>query len=336
MDILIVKLGALGDVINTLPLASALKRQLNARICWLVEPLSVPIVSGHPSVDRVIRFERHQWPSAIGPLVRQLRRQRFDVCLDLQRTLKSAAFCMAAPSKRRIGFDCRRCKEMSWLYPFERIAPADPNAHMLAQYLEFAQHLGIRDPGVRWDITVPPNAPPGLPAAYIVLNIGASKPANRWTPEGFAAVADSVRRRHDLPCVLTGAREDTALARRILAVSAKGVTDLTGKTSIPDLTAVLAGSRAVVTGDTGPMHLAVAMGKPVVALFGPSDPRRTGPFRGRVVRRNTACSPCNRRRCPQPKCMTDIRPADVMPLIAEILGRSAPHDAPGTARPARV
>jgi len=312
MDILIVKLGALGDVINTLPLVINLKRHLEARIHWLVEPLSYPIISDHPYVDKVILFDRHRRRTSLVNVGRQIRAQIFDVTLDLQRIWKSGGFCMLARTRRRIGFDRKRCKEMSWVLPFERIPESDPKSHMACQYLEFAAYLGIRNGDVRWELPLSGEHHFGLPKDYVVLNIGATKPANRWTPEGFAGLAHAIHRRYGLASVITGGREEMGYARNITAIAGGEVVDLVGKTSVGDLKEVLAGSRFVVSCDTGPMHLAVALGKKVVALFGPSDPRRTGPFRGQVIQKSLECSPCNLRECGNPACMRAITHEDVM------------------------
>ncbi|HNY65676.1 MAG TPA: glycosyltransferase family 9 protein [Deltaproteobacteria bacterium] len=320
MDILMVKLGALGDVVNTFPLAVLLKRHLGARIHWLVQPLSHPLVSRHASVDNAILFDRKSWPETLPGVIGTLRGMRFDIALDLQRTAKSALFTYLSPARRRIGFDRARCKEMTWVLPFERIPAADPGGHMVRQYLEFARYLGVEEDGVTWDI--PAGDPPGcaLPERYVVLNIGATKPANRWKASSFAALAGLVKDRFGLPCVLTGGPEDRSMA----AVAASGtrgeVVDLVGRTTIMELVSVLAGARAVVSCDTGPMHLAVALGKEVVALFGPADPGRTGPYRGHVVMKDLPCSPCNRRDCSDPRCMDAILPEDVAAELERVLG----------------
>jgi len=316
MKILFVKLGAMGDVINTLPLAIALKERLGARIHWLVEPLSLPLVAGHPAVEKTIVFERKRWAGSIPEVVKAVRAERFDIVLDLQRTIKSGSFALAADGTRRIGFDKARCKELTWLFPFERIRPQDPKRHMLLQYLEFAEHLGIHDPEIRWDI--PCTGAPGfdLPDAYVVLNVGATKSANLWNVAGFASLADLIEERFGLPSVLTGAGAvDKALAGKIPGLTKIAAPiNLVGATSLPQLIRVLAGAKAVVSCDTGPMHLAVALSRPVVALFGPSDPRRTGPFRGEVIQKKLRpCIPCNQREtCENPVCMLAITPVDVM------------------------
>ncbi len=321
MKILIVKLGALGDVINTLPLACALKQIPGCTIDWLVAPLSLPLVASHRAVDKVIVFRRTA-KSALEA-VTALRKTRYDLVLDLQRILKSGLFTLAARADRRIGFDRERCKEMTWLFPFERIRAKDPGAHMLDQYLEFASHLGL-NPGVPvWDI--PRTALPykGLPDAYVVLNIGATKPANLWDTEKFSKLAQKIQTVLDLPCLITGGPEDGPRAQQILADCPAQVMDLTGKTSIPELIEVIGNAKAVVSCDTGPMHLAAALNVPLVALFGPSNPRRTGPYRGTVIRQPVSCSPCNLKHCTAPVCMDAITPDMVLGQLATEIGKTS-------------
>ncbi len=312
MDILIIKLGALGDVINTFPLVVNLKTKLDARIHWVVGPLSSPLVSGHPYVDKVIVFDKQKWKISLPHVVKQIRNQRFDITLDLQRILKSGMLTISAKTGRRIGFDKKRCKEMTWMLPFERIPVSNTQSHMLNQYLEFASFLDIPSNKVRWEIPVSGKTPFDLPQDYIVLNIGATKPANRWTEKGFAALIHKLKNKFHIDSVLTGGREDTGMSDSIVASSKSVVINLVGKTSLIELKEVLAGSKAVVSCDTGPMHLAVALGKDVVALFGPADPRRTGPFYGQVIQKGLPCVPCNKKKCNDPICMKEITPEDVI------------------------
>jgi ADP-heptose:LPS heptosyltransferase len=319
MDILIIKLGALGDVINTLPLVINLRRHLDARIHWVVEPLSFPIVSAHQSVESTICFNKHSWKQSLPEVLGKIRSRRFDICLDLQRIVKSSLMCMASKSARRIGFDKARCKETTWLFPFERIPASDPTKHMVLQYQDFAEYLGLAGNDIRWDIPVKGAAPFNLPQEYIVLNIGATKAANKWTPGGFSSLAVKVMERFRLPCVLTGAGEDKKMAMEIMEKGGNAVIDLVGKTSVEDLIEVLAGSSAVVSCDTGPMHLGVALGKEVIALFGPANPRRTGPYKGHVIQKPLSCSPCNKRTCSDPVCMHSIQSEDVLEKLDLVL-----------------
>lgn len=318
-NILFIKLGALGDVINTLPLAVNLKKQLNANIHWLVAPLSYPLVSGHPSVDRVILFDKKKWAASYLDVRRALKIDRFDLVLDLQRILKSGIFAMTAMADRRIGFDRKRCKEMTHLFPFERIPEGDPQAHMLNQYLEFGAYLGLKEWKIQWDIPVTGKTPFDLPDSYIVLNIGATKPANRWRPENFSELSKKIHQRLGLPSVITGGPEDGKMAGIISDMAEDCVINLVGKTTIHELKEVLFASKAVVSCDTGPMHLAVALGKKTVVLIGPSDPRRTGPYKGHVIQKPMNCSPCNGKTCQDPKCMDAITPDEVLSGLLQTL-----------------
>jgi lipopolysaccharide heptosyltransferase II len=319
MDILIVKLGALGDVINTLPLVRRIKIHFKANITWIVAPLSHPLVSNHPCVDHTVVFDKKKWASSILDVKAQLQSKYFDLSLDLQRTFKSASFCMLSKAKRRIGFDRKRCKDMSWIFPFERIPKSNPNAHMLMQYLEFADYLNVPTHDIKWEISASTKHPSALPQDYIVLNIGATKPVNRWTIDGFAALAGEIDQKFNLAAALTGGREDQDMADRIVDAAGHSVINLVGKTSIDELKNVLQCSRAVVTCDTGPMHLAVALGKEVIALFGPSDANRTGPFRGTVIQKAQNCSPCNKKKCKDPVCMEMISHEDVMRELERLM-----------------
>lgn len=319
MKVLLIKLGALGDVINTLPLAATLKEQLDARIHWLVEPLSYPLVAENPNVHRAILFNKKQWVRSLPGLIALLRQNRYDMALDLQRLIKSGLFCMCSRSHRRIGFDRQRCKEFTWLFPFERIPADDPLKHMAHQYLDFARYLGA-DPGViRWDIPITRRVSFPLPEKFVILNIGATASSKRWTAEGFASLAAEIPKRYGMSCVLTGGPEDVPLSNQIESLSPGAALNLVGRTSLLELKETIALSSAMVTCDTGPMHLAVALGKETVALIGPTNPRRTGPLKGRIVKQELDCMPCNKRECDNPVCLTGLSPEKVLEALDEIL-----------------
>jgi lipopolysaccharide heptosyltransferase I len=318
MKLLVIKLGALGDVINTLPLIINIKQSLNAEIHWLVAPLSYPLVKEHTSVDKVILFDKQNLKESLTTTIKEIRQTRYDIVLDLQRLLKSGFFCMVARTGRRIGFDRKRCKEMSWIFPFERIPHKDSNAHMLNQYMEFAKYLDIKNdaPGkVAWDIPWTNDAGQVnkyFTSDYIVLNIGATKPANRWCPENFAKLADMIKEKTNCKPVITGGKEDKTYSEKIQANACCDIQDMCGKTSLKELTVMIAGAKCVVSCDTGPMHLAVALGTDLIALFGPSNPDRTGPYKGTIIQQKLKCAPCNKKECDNPVCMEKIKPERVM------------------------
>jgi len=318
-EVLVVRLGAIGDVVNALCFAAALKRHAPAtRIGWAVHPLAAPLVQGHPAVERVHVLERSSWRSW-WRVVGEIRRQRYGLAVDLQRIAKSALLARLSGAPRVLGFDRARCKEQSWLWTNERIPAGDRHAHMLEQYLELARWLGVpaqpperslpRDPAAEaWAARLEAE----LGGAPIVINVGATKPANRWRPERFGELARALADARGAPLCLTGGPADRAAADQALAAAGAqaGLVDLVGRTSLLELVSLLARARLWIGGDTGPMHIAAAAGTPVVALFGAADERRTGPYGPghRVVRTHPPCAPCGRQRCPLPRhaCMDDL------------------------------
>ena len=318
--ILVIRLGAIGDVVNALVFASALKEHApGTHLAWVVHDLSRPLVEGHPLVDRVHLWRRGAGPSGVRQLLRELKRERYELAIDLQRIAKSALLARLSGAPRVLGFDRARTKELAWLWTTERIAPGDPGAHVIEQYLDVARHLSLPRPHTlhRWPadpaaVRFAEGLLGELGAPPVLLNIGASKPANRWEPARFGALAAALVRERGVPVCLTGGPDDVAAARVALeaAGDGRGVRDLVGRTSLRELGELCARARLFVGCDTGPMHLAAARGTPVVALFGPADPRRTGPYGSGhlVLRTSPPCAPCGRRTCNQPRhaCMLDL------------------------------
>ena len=297
--LLVVRLGAIGDVVNALVFATALKRHAadtsrTVEIGWAAHDLALPLVEGHPSVDRVHRWSKGSGVRGFRTVVQEVRAQNYELAVDLQRIQKSAALARMSGAPRVLGYDRGRAKEGSWLWARERIAPGDPHAHMVDQYLEFARHLGVDVPPERL-LPVDPEAEgwadafvQDIGAAPLQLNLGATKPENRWPPERFGELALALADGHDRPVCLTGGPADRETADAALAVcgAGAGIHDLTGATSLRQLVAFSARAELFIGCDTGPMHIAAACQTPVVALFGPADPRRTGPYGAghRVVR----------------------------------------------------
>jgi heptosyltransferase-1 len=303
--ILIVRLGAIGDVVNALVVANAIKRaDPTVVVGWAVHALSQPLVQGHPSVDHVHLWARGGGFAEWRRLVAELRAEQYELAIDLQRLAKSALLARASRAPRILGFDRARTKEFSSLWTRERIPPADRGAHMVDQYLEFAHYLGLHD--ARAEFLLPPDPASERWAADFVrehgspllLNLGASRPRKLWPAERFGELALAAERELGAPIAFTGSAQDAPLAARARAMSPEGRSgggwsDLTGRTSLLELAALQRRAIAVVTCDTGPMHLAVACGARVVALFGPGEPRRTGPYGQlqNVVRRHADGTP---------------------------------------------
>ncbi len=292
--ILIVRLGAIGDVTNALVVANAIKdADPGVVIGWAVHPLSLPLLEGHPSVDRV-----HPWPRKSGfagfrALMGSIRRARYDAALDLQRLQKSTLIARMSGAKRVIGFDRPRSKELSWIWTGERIAPGPRREHMALQYMRFPALLGAGLSAPRRSLPAPPAAENFATefveqnGAPLLINLGASKPEKLWPTASFRELLRTLhggRSGTDVgPLVLTGGPGDIPAAEALMEGS-HGVINLAGKTTLPELWELSRRSQAMVTADTGPMHLCAAVGTPVLAIFGPGDPARTGPYgRGHAV-----------------------------------------------------
>jgi heptosyltransferase-1 len=294
--ILIVRMGAIGDVVNALVLAAAVKRADPAvRIGWAVHPLSEPLVVRHPAVDRVHVWKRGGGIAEWRRIVREVREERYELAIDLQRLAKSAQLARFSGAERVLGFDRARTKEGSFLLTRERSPAGDAGAHMVEQYLEFARYLGLDVARAELRLPIDPEAEHWAQSwvrehgAPVLLNMGASKPRKLWPPERFGELARALLADQHTPVAFNGSPQDVSLAQRALATAGRrdGLHDLAGRTSLLQLAALQRRSRAVVACDTGPMHMAVACGARVVAVFGPGEPRRTGPYLQleRVVRR---------------------------------------------------
>lgn len=284
-SILVVRLGAIGDVTNALAFASACKAASpDTRIGWAVHPLAHPLVEGHPAVDRVHLWERGGGWSEWRRLVREIRDERYELAVDLQRIAKSSWLARSSGAPRVLGYDRRRAKELSWLLTREHIPRGSPHAHMVEQVMEFASYLGLASSPPRRDLPADERADvwaratvEELGGSPILVNLGASKPENRWPAARFGEVARRLLEDHG-PVALIGGPGDRAAAVEALSAGGGGIADLVGKTDLRQLYHLMERSRLFVGCDTGPMHLAASRGLPVVAIFGPADPRRTGPW----------------------------------------------------------
>ena len=238
-----------------------------------------------------------------GGLVRRLRAQPFDVVIDLQGLLKSAVWVYLARSPRKLGYD--RTREGSYRVLSDRLPPFDREAHAVRRYLNLAHHLGapVTPPRFRLGFDAEVDISPLLPTQtrddLVVLHPGARWPSKLWPAAAWARLGDWLSQEHGLEVAITGSAADQKLAEAILRQMRRPAHLLAGRTSLPELAAVLRRARLAVTTDTGAMHLAAALGTPVTALFGPTAPWRTGPFGEghEIVRLGLDCSPCYKRRC---------------------------------------
>jgi len=339
--ILLIKLSAVGDVVHCLPVLAALKKHLpNSRIDWLVEEASAEMLQGHPLLDRLWISYRKSWLSDIRRGRRQalleawrfakaLREQRFDLVLDLQGLYKSAVWTRWVKGRQKIGWS--GTKELTGFSLTETIGPENFRLHAVERYLDFIRHLGYH-PG-KPEFCIPIHredeervseilreANP-VKKALISLNPVAKWHTKLWSQTSFARLADRLVEELDAALAFTGGPEDRIYVDAIRSKMKKQAINLCGRTNLRELAFLYGKSRLVLSTDTGPMHVAASVGTPVVALFGPTDPKRTGPYGAvhRVVCSDIECRPCFKRNCDHMSCMNRITPEQVFRAVVETL-----------------
>lgn len=343
--LLIVKMSAVGDVVMTLPALEVIRRRYPAaEIDWLVEPPAAGLLLGHPDLNRVIISPRRQLGRLMkaGRLIlarrllrsfrRELRAREYDVVLDLQGLIKSAALVWQAHGRRKVGF--ARTRERTGWALTEKMPAYDPDRHAALRYLDAAVYLGGD-----WPEPLPEKyyAPPeaaraeaaellapltgsGSASGLVVLNPGAKWDTKRWPLDHWQALAARLVAETDLKLIITGGPDDEPLGQAISQAAETRVLDLCGRTTLPVLAAVMARADLVVTGDTGPMHLAASVGASGLAIFGPTRPWRTGPFGGhfQILTPPVDCLGCLKKHCPKP-CLELLTPEMVWERLAEAL-----------------
>jgi lipopolysaccharide heptosyltransferase I len=335
----LIKPSALGDVVHAMPVLSCLReRWPDAHFSWVINRGLVGLVEGHPDLDEVIPFDRSR--VGIGPrglalagrFLSDLRRGRFDLAIDLQGLCRSGLMTMATGAPVRVGrADAREGARLAYTHRIRSGA-----THAVDRLLDLASSFGadvsrprfrlpIRDEDRWWAR----EALDDLPRPRLVLNPGARWVTKRWPPEHFAEIGQRALSTLGASVVVVGAPEDRPLGQAILdRLGKRGwpVLDLVGRTSLTGLAAVAAESDVVLSNDTGPLHLAVAAGARVVAVFTCTDPEKTGPYGpdSAVVRTGVWCAGSCVRRCDRMECMGELSPDRVWPAVARML-RQAPR-----------
>jgi ADP-heptose:LPS heptosyltransferase len=330
MRVLIVLPGALGDVVRGLPLLGRLRHGWpTAHLGWAVESPSAPILDAHPWLDAVHVLQRRSGTARFLAFLKTVRREQYDLALDLGRGIKSASILRASGAPRRLGLDRRDGREGSWLMATERLPPQGVETPKLVQFLAFADRLGL--PAAPVEFGLAPRAAErqaadallaGLGSRLVVASLGSSCPSRRWWPEATAAVLDAVATRHGTSAVLTGTPADAEFAAAVTAAMRTPVRDLVGRTSLRELLAILARAAAVFGPDSGALHVAAALGVRVVSLWGATSAQRSTPWgqAGGVVEGRAACAPCFLASCPIGRvCMQSIEAATVQERLETAL-----------------
>ena len=280
-------MSAVGDAVHVLPLLTALKRHSpDVRVTWVLQPGAAALVRGHWAVDDIIEFERSRGWRAYPAVLRALASRHFDVVLALQVYFKAGIVTSFTKAPIKLGFDRARARDLNWLFTTDRV-PAREGQHVQDQYFEFLEALGIPHEPVVWDLGPWEHEREwqreffrqfDRPIAPIV--VGTSKPEKDWMPDRWAAVADALFHDFGLQPVLVGGRSARELSaeRIILDTAGTRVVSALGS-GLRNLVGIMDGAALVLSPDTGPLHMAVALNRPVISLMGFTNPKRVGPYR---------------------------------------------------------
>ena len=336
MNILIVKLSAIGDVVHTLPSLAALRQRYpDAHITWVVEEAASDLIMGHPHLDRMIISRRKSWIGAVQrgqissalkeakTFLSELRARRYDLVIDFHGLIKSAVIVLLSGGKRKLGYDS--LQELSGLFYNEKI-PEDMGKHAVDRYLDFARHLGVHSDTPEFIIAIQQENETRVRALLAAGGIGPNDPfvavspqalweTKLWSNQKFAQLSERIMQELILPVVFTGG--EGKATEGIQSFMTLPSVDIAGRTTLRDLACLYRKASLLVTTDSGPMHLAAAVETPVVALFGPTDPSRTGPHGNghTVIRMELPCSPCFFRTCDTKLCMREITVENVFQAI---------------------
>ena len=286
-NVCIVMMSAVGDAVHVLPVINALKRaNPKTRITWVLQPGPAALVRGHRSVDEIIVFDRSRGLMAFADVASELAKRRFDLVINLQVYFKAGIVTGAAHAPVKLGFDRARARDLNWLFTNRKIPP-HPVQHVQDQYFEFLTALGVSAEPVEWDLGPRPeerewqrNFAPSIDRPIASIVVATSKPEKDWIPERWAEVSDALYGKFGMQVVLVGGRSERELAaERIVMERAKHKPRSELGSGLRNLVSILDASALVLSPDTGPLHMAVALNRPVISFMGYTNPKRTGPYR---------------------------------------------------------
>ncbi len=342
MKILIVKLSSIGDVVHTLPSLYALRSAYPmAEIDWLVEEEAKGIIKGNPMINNLVVVKKRGFlkdPGRTWRVAKGLKARGYDMVIDFQGLFKSGIWVYLSGARRRIGFD--KGREFSHIFLNDKLDPYDPDKHAVDRYLQLARYAGGKVEEVRFPFKFSEDEKESVLGllkegnmvkneSFIILSPSARWETKLWGVEKFAELAEEINKRFGFKVVLVGSEADRGLLHEI-ASTANSVINLGGRTTLKELAFLMKLSLLVISVDSGPMHIASAVGTPVVAIFGPTAPWRTGPYGNNniIFRRVLECSPCFSRRCGDNICMKDITVREVMDGVVAIITGKLKFSAP--------
>jgi len=330
--ICLIKPSALGDVVQALPVLCALRRRFpEAKIAWVVASAYAELLAGHEALDELIQFDRSavslfsaSGRSELRRLAAALRSRRFDLSIDLQGLLRSGLICWLTAAERRVGMSDAR--EGSWLFYTDTVRIPPDCTLAIDRYMRVASSLGAEASRIEFRVPVPAEARrwaasalQGATGPLVGLAPGARWPTKRWPADRYAVVADGLVRHFGATIVLLGSAADRQAAAAIAAALPTGhCIDLVGKTDLKQLAAVLAQLQLLITNDSGPMHLAAAVGTPVAAIFTCTSPARAAPYGPHIViEPDIWCAGSYLRRCARMDCLIALSPDLVLQRVCE-------------------
>ncbi len=348
-NILIIRLSAIGDVVNVLPALRLLRSHFpNSKITWLVEDRASEILTDHPDIDEVIIYPRKKWQSDILKInkslniiseslsfYKRLRRNHYDLVIDFQGNLKSAVMNLITGSGNRLGFGKGHCKEFNYLSTQFQAYPVGIKIHRIEKNLSLLKELDIETKFQRPELPVckedeeyisefiNKNANPSLP--IIIIHPGTSKFGSfkQWSPLNYTLLADMILEKYEANIIFTWGPDDFDAVKEIIKNMKQKAFSACETKSIKQLIALIKRATLFIGGDTGPLHIASIMDIPVVGIYGPKDPAIYGPYNGNaiVIKKDLPCRPCKKRTCGDPICMTSILPEDVFRGVESFLLR---------------
>lgn len=344
-NILLIKMSSLGDVLHTLPFAAELRKLYpEAKITWLVHPQFAGFVPDPPVIDEVIYFDKKKFNSmGLGEkwnyfceMKELLHSKHFDLVLDMQGLFKSAVLAAISGCDERLGY-CELREGSSFIS--KAIMGAHSKDHVIERYLDVVRYLGADVPVGELDFPMPnldkettsvaeKLASKGLAkdSAYVVMVPGARWWTKEWPPEHYAGLAKMIAA-EGIFVVLAGGPDDAAKGAKVKELSQSDkVLDLTGQTSLRELAALIKNCKVYISADTGPLHFAAALKKPLVAMYGPTKADRTGPYGSKnstVLLSPAQCKGCLKKKCDNWHCMHDIIPESVFEIYKEKMALNA-------------
>ncbi|MFL5342693.1 MAG: glycosyltransferase family 9 protein [Gemmataceae bacterium] len=323
--IALLKPSALGDIVHSLPVLHALRvRFPQAEITWVVNCAYAGLLTGQPDLTAALAFDRRRPLRAAVFLARELRRRRFDLVIDLQGLFRTGLMAAVSGAPRRVGLSSAR--EISRL-AYTDVIDDSSELHAVERYWRVVEALGVGDLPREFHLTIADadrawaeERLAVLPRPWLFVATGSRWRTKRWPPEHFATLAARCQQKYGGGTILIGAPDEAELSRGVAERLPGPTLDLTGRTSLPQLAAVLAQADAMLANDTGPLHLAAALGRPVVAPYTCTKISLHGPFgQSGAVATRVWCAGSYRRRCGRLECMAELTPDRLWPVLDEVL-----------------